>query len=127
MKINLSHSIREQILPKKMKKILIVSVLLLMFSCTENKNAPNSKTPIQSETEKSTTIEGEVLEINQGKDGYTAKLKTNTQEIYFVTISRANLKNPTQYKSTKIGEKLKVLGKFWKMDNDNQITVREIL
>jgi hypothetical protein len=112
-----------------MKKNLIIPVLLLMFGCAENKNTHSSNTPpSQSEIKKTNqTIEGEVLEINQGKDGYTAKLKNNTEEIYFVTISRANLINPTQYKTTKIGEKLKVLGEFWKLKNENQITVREIL
>ncbi|MBW4361572.1 hypothetical protein [Flavobacterium taihuense] len=112
-----------------MKKNLIIPVLLVMLGCAENKNTYNSSTPFnQSEIKKTIkTIEGDVLEINQGKDGYTAKLKTNTEEIYFVTISHANLNNPTQYKNAKVGEKLKVSGELWKMKNENQITVREIL
>ncbi|MDR6845978.1 hypothetical protein [Flavobacterium granuli] len=112
-----------------MKKFIIIPVLLIMFGCAEIKNTPNGNTSTsKSEIDKKIkTIEGEVLEINQGKDGYTAKLKTNTEEIYFVTISHSNLKNPTQYKATKIGEKLKVSGEFWKMNGENQITVREIL
>ncbi|HEU4789335.1 MAG TPA: hypothetical protein VFS71_06600 [Flavobacterium sp.] len=112
-----------------MKKIIIIPVLLLMFGCAENKNSLKSNTPIShlEIEEKIKIIQGEVLEINQGKDGYTAKLKTNTQEVYFVTISRSNLKNPAQYKTTEIGEKLKVSGEFYKMENQNQITVREIL
>jgi vacuolar-type H+-ATPase subunit I/STV1 len=112
-----------------MKKKFIIPVLLIMFGCAEIKNAPDGNTTSsKGEIEKKIkTIEGEVLEINQGKDGYTAKLKTNTEEIYFVTISHSNLKNPTQYKATKIGEKLKVSGELWKMNGENQITVREIL
>jgi len=72
------------------------------------------------------TVEGIVLSTNQGKDGYTARLETADKEIYAVTISHSNLKDHTQYKSVKIGEKLKVTGEFWKMQDENQITVREI-
>ncbi len=112
-----------------MKKILIIQVLILTLSCAENKNLNQTNTSInQSDiSNKLKIIEGEVLEINQGKDGYTAKLKSDNGEIYYITISRTNLKNPTQYKTISIGEKIKVAGDFWEMENKYQITVREIL
>ena len=72
------------------------------------------------------TIEGTVISTNHGKDGYTARLETADKEIYAVTISHSNLKDHAQYKSVKIGEKLKVTGDFWKLQEENQITVREI-
>ena len=75
---------------------------------------------------KTETVEGTVVQINPGKDGYTAKLETKEKEVYFVTISHSNLKNHEQYKSVKVGETLKVTGDYWKLENDNQITVREI-
>lgn len=72
------------------------------------------------------TVEGIVKEINNGKDGYTAKIETKDKESYFVTISHSNLTNHEQYKSVKVGETLKVTGDFWKMDTESHITVREI-
>lgn len=72
------------------------------------------------------TVEGKVIAIHEGKDGYTAKLETANKEIFAVTISHSNLKDHNQYKSVKIGETLKVTGDFWKLESENQITVREI-
>jgi hypothetical protein len=111
-----------------MKKMLILPALLLMMACAESRN-PNANTPAaQNEAENKAIIaEGEVLQVKQGKDGYTAELKSSIGEIYFVTISRSNLKNPAQYKTVAVGEKLKVSGDLWKMESVNQITVREIL
>ncbi len=72
------------------------------------------------------TIEGVVSNIQQGKDGYTAELKTKESEVYFVTISHSNLTDHASYKTVKIGENLKVTGDFWMMEKENHITVRQI-
>jgi hypothetical protein len=71
-------------------------------------------------------IKGKVLEINAGKDGYTAKIETPEKLVYFVTISHSNLKDHSQYKTVKPGDELEVAGDSWKMGEENQITVREI-
>ncbi|MBD3582910.1 hypothetical protein [Flavobacterium selenitireducens] len=71
------------------------------------------------------SVQGSVKEINRGKDGYTAKIETASNEIYFVTVSHSNLKDHTQYKDAKIGDNLSVTGDFWKNgEGQNQITVR---
>ncbi|HLA54596.1 MAG TPA: hypothetical protein VK623_00725 [Flavobacterium sp.] len=92
-----------------------------------------ARTPIEDTINRETippletkTVEGTVTDINNGKDGYTAKLETKEKEIYAVTISHSNLKNHEQYKTVKIGDQLKVTGDYWKLENENQITVREI-
>jgi hypothetical protein len=72
------------------------------------------------------TINGKVLEVVAGKDGYTAKLETADKEIYYATVSHSNLTNHEQYKAVKVGETLKVTGDFWTMEDKNQITVRVI-
>lgn len=72
------------------------------------------------------TIEGKVLEIYDGKDGYTAKIETAQKKIYFAIISYANLKDSNQFKSVTTGDMLKVTGDFWKIEGQNQITVRTI-
>ena len=111
-----------------MKKNLILSIAILAMSCCPQKNAikTNSETTNTSENVVLKTVEGEVLAINLGKDGYTAKIQSGSI-IYFVTISHSNLNEPSQYKSVNVGDKLKVSGDFWQMENENQITVREIL
>lgn len=74
----------------------------------------------------SKTVIGTVLQINNGKDAYNAKVETNEKELYFVTISHSNLNKHEQYKTFKVGESINITGNFWKMEDKNQITVRVI-
>ncbi|PHN02455.1 hypothetical protein CRP01_32250 [Flavilitoribacter nigricans DSM 23189 = NBRC 102662] len=71
-------------------------------------------------------IKGTVEGIQNGKDGYTAKIKTEDNETYFVTVSTANLSDPTQYKAVEIGSVIEVQGDEWTMGEDKQITVRQM-
>jgi len=79
-----------------------------------------------SNTMKNEFISGSVEEIQQGKDGYTAKITTTNGRLYYATVSHSNLKNPSQYKALQVGDTVKVKGDKWKMDNENHITVREL-
>lgn len=122
------------------KSLILILAIAGMTSCNSNKRArvtedgtevvkvrTPEETPESKAEEKDsiTTVEGEVKEINKGKDGYTAILTTE-DGIYFATISIPNLKDPKQYRAVKIGETIKVSGDSWKMENDNYITVREL-
>ncbi|HMK06757.1 MAG TPA: hypothetical protein VK476_04450 [Flavobacterium sp.] len=78
----------------------------------------------QSETK---TIEGKIQTIANGKDGYMALVQTTDKTTYFATISRANLTTPEQYKTFEVGETVKLSGDSWKMNNENHLTVREIV
>ena len=127
-----------------MKKItqsaISFSLIMTIWSCNPKKEESKtlkdsvktqveiSKDTIVTEDSKeiSKTVEGKVLEINNGKDGYSAKIETKNKEIYFVTISHSNLKNQDQYKTFEVGEELNVSGDFWQMDAANQITVGSI-
>lgn len=121
---------------KNVLKIVALAGVLTLSSCVKvekketevNQEATASDTISKPETPAvaTKTVEGKVVEITNGKDGYTAKLETAEKEHYFATISHSNLTNHEQYKSVKVGETLKVTGDFWKMENDNQITVRVI-
>lgn len=71
-------------------------------------------------------VEGIVQEIQNGKDGYTAKMITANKEIYFFTVSHSNLKDHSQYRTVKAGDKLKASGELFKIDGNNHLTVREI-
>ena len=123
---------------KKFLKLVVLSGIIAVSSCnkkvevkTEIKNTPevvaaDSVVEIETPAVETKTVEGKVVEVVPGKDGYTAKLETAEKEHYYVTISHSNLTNHEQYKSVKVGETLKVTGDFWKMEDKNQITVRVI-
>lgn len=72
-------------------------------------------------------VVGTVKEINKGKDGYTAKIADETGKIFNATISIPNLKDPKQYRSVEVGEKISVKGESFASDADNYIVVRELL
>lgn len=78
-------------------------------------------------TEGNITISGIVKSTEKGKDGYTAKIKTDEKQIYFATISIPNLgKNASKYRKFKIGERVSVTGDFWELGSEKRITVRDI-
>jgi len=119
-------------------KIVALTGVIAISSCNkkvevktevvDNQEVVKTDSIVEPETPEvaTKTVEGKVVEVLQGKDGYTAKLEIAEKEHYFVTISHSNLTNHEQYKSVKVGETLKVTGDFWKMEDKNQITVRVI-
>lgn len=123
---------------KNILALVALSGMMTLTSCEkkievkteikDNQEVVATDTIVATETPavETKTVEGKVVEITSGKDGYTAKLETAEKEHYFVTISHSNLTNHEQYKSVKVGETLKVTGDFWKMEDQNQITVRVI-
>ncbi len=115
--------------------ILCFIVFLTTLSCNEPKTEEEEVELMTDTTTvheavqpvKIISVEGKVTSINLGKDGYTAEIKTDGGETYFLTVSIPNLNVPAQYKSFKTGDKVKVKGESWKLEMDNYITVREIL
>lgn len=72
-------------------------------------------------------ITGKVEQVTFGKDGYTAKLTTASKEVYFATISHANLReNAGQYREVKAGDTVEIKGEVWKMGEETHVTVREL-
>lgn len=73
------------------------------------------------------TVSGKVESIESGKDGYTAKISTDKNEIYFATISIVNVGGPENYKQLKEGEEVTLKGEIWKTDTEKHIKVKEIV
>ena len=71
-------------------------------------------------------VRGKVVSIENGKDGYTAKIKTEDGKVYYVTISIPNLgrENAHQYRDVSVGEIIEVKGELWSMGDEQRITVR---
>ena len=73
------------------------------------------------------TISGKVASIEFGKDGYTAKINTDKNEVYFATISIVNVGGPQNYKTLKEGEEVSLKGEIWKTETEKHMTVKEIV
>ena len=73
------------------------------------------------------TISGKVQSIEFGKDGYTAKINTAKNEVYFATISIVNVGGPENYKKIKEGDEVSVKGEIWKSEEENHIKVTQII
>lgn len=73
------------------------------------------------------TISGKVESIERGKDGYTAKISTDKNEVYFAVISIVNVGGPQNYKQLKVGEEVSLKGEIWKTDTEKHIKVKEIV
>lgn len=73
------------------------------------------------------TISGKVQSIEFGKDGYTAKISTAKNEVYFATISIVNVGGPKNYKKLKEGDEVSLKGEIWKTDTEKHIKVKEIV
>ncbi|WP_316633261.1 hypothetical protein [uncultured Flavobacterium sp.] len=101
---------------KNLKRISFLAMLMaFVISCTSMKSNSNN------------LVSGKVDSIESGKDGYTAKISTDAKEVYFATISIVNLGGPQNYKQLKIGNVVSLKGEIWKTDDENHITVKEIV
>ena len=107
-------------------KNLIILFVFFSFCFCNRKNTELKNELITKNIKNSKSIIGIVKALEYGKDGYTAKVETADRQIYFVTISHSNLKNPNTYIDFNIDQTIKVTGEFWKMGEENQISVNEI-
>ncbi|MHC0446865.1 hypothetical protein ACWA1F_15750 [Flavobacterium sp. 3-218] len=101
---------------KNLKRISLLAILMVfVISCTSMKNDANNP------------VTGKVESIEGGKDGYTAKITTDSKEVYFATISIVNVGGPQNYKQVKIGDVISVKGEKWKTEDENHIKVTQIV
>jgi len=121
----------------QIQNLAMISAVLAFAGCHSNKTT--TKTERKSETEnvlseipartkaETIVVEGTVKSIFNGKDGFTANIQTKDNKVYMVTVSRANLSDPKQYRSFNTNEVVKVNGDYWKMNDEDHVTVRTIL
>jgi hypothetical protein len=96
---------------KKLSFLVLLMTFVISCACMKDKN----------------TISGKVESIENGKDGYTAKINTDKNEVYFATVSIVNVGGPQNYKRFKEGDEVSVKGEIWKTDIEKHITVKEIV
>jgi hypothetical protein len=94
---------------------------------TSGTSRPAAESNAQPPAMRDDYISGKVTEIQPGKDGYTARLVTAGGQVYFATVSRANLKeNAAQYRSVAVGDTLRLKGDVWQQGDQTHVTVREL-
>jgi len=96
---------------KRISLLLVLMTFVISCACMKDKNA----------------ISGKVISIENGKDGYTAKINTDKNEVYFATISIVNLGGPEKFKRFKEGDEVSLKGEIWKTDTEKHIKVKEIV
>ncbi|MEH6681801.1 MAG: hypothetical protein V7724_14725 [Sediminicola sp.] len=92
---------------------VVIAGVLIVVSCSGSKRIKD--------------ISGEVLSIENGKDGYTASIKTEESTVYKALVSRPNLGADGNYGSMEVGNTVTVKGNVWEMEGVKQLTVREIV
>jgi len=112
------------------KTLAMLFATVVLSNCNSPKSeaevAEISSAPSPQQATETRIVEGTVAEIRNRKDGYTAVVVTSSKENFEVLVSRANLKNPTQYRTYKMNEFITVTGDYWKVDKQNHLTVRVI-
>lgn len=97
-----------------MKNIFIslmsLTVVTGLVSCTAGKKAT---TTTQAAEKNEMTVTGEIIKIENGKDGYMATVNDKSGKSYIVTISIVNLhKSGSNYKRFEVGDKIRATGAF---------------
>ena len=96
---------------KRITALLVLMAFVISCACMKDKN----------------TVSGKVESVEFGKDGYTAKINTDKNEVYFATISIVNVGGPENYKVLKQGDEVSLKGELWKTDTEKHIKVKEIV
>ncbi|MGO4771643.1 hypothetical protein ACEN2I_08260 [Flavobacterium sp. W22_SRS_FK3] len=96
---------------KKISLLIVLMTFVISCACMKDKN----------------TISGKVQSVEFGKDGYTAKINTDKNEVYSAIISIVNVGGPQNYKQLKEGEEVTLKGEIWKTDTEKHIKVKEIV
>ena len=116
------------------QNLAMLSAVIAFAGCNSNKTSYGKlkAETVLSETRntekpKTKKIEGTVKSIFHGKDGFVANIYTTENLIYVATVSRINLKDPSQYRNFNVNEVVTITGDLWTMNDEDQITVREIL
>lgn len=96
-----------------------------VISCNNQKKVTAAT---QTADQKEMEATGEIVKIENGKDGYMATVKDKNNKNYVVTISIVNLqKSGGTFKRFEVGEKIKAKGTFWQDDAGNTyITAKNV-
>lgn len=112
-----------------MKHLLIsIGLLITALTFTSCHNPKKAAASAQTAERKEMEITGEIVKIENGKDGYMATVNDKNNKSYFVTISLVNMqKSGGTFKRFETGQKIKAKGTFWNDDAGNTyITAKNV-
>ncbi len=113
----------------KIKTIVLFFAAVLTVSCATQTNEEQQvqEAAETNETNEVTTISGTVRAIENGKDGYTASVETANGETYNAVISIVNLGGPENFSRLKIGDKVRLQGLAFVVNETKQLVVDKII
>ena len=103
-----------------MKKtyFLLLALLIGISACEKDNIEPTSMTNV---------ISGEVMSIELEEEGYTAKIKSQNEELYFALVSISNLGSDEAFKDLEIGKKVTLKGVNLRFGGNHEFTVKKII
>jgi len=100
---------------------LFTASTLAFTSCNCTKNKTTDQGENQVTMQQTITITGEIITVENGKDGYMATIKTAENKEYTATISVVNLqKNGGVFKRYEVGDTVTVTGTYWSTDEGKE-------
>jgi hypothetical protein len=112
------------------KALMLLLVMNLTFSCSNNKNNIPKTDAISDNTAKSAEsiiINGTVKAVSFGKDGYSADVQTDAEGVYAALVSIVNMGGRENYKSCDVGNKVSFKGVPSVLGDAKQLKVTEII
>jgi Bacterial SH3 domain len=112
------------------KTLSLLLVMNLIFSCSNNQNNPPKtdetaqNTPVSAKSVESIIVNGTVNALEFGKDGYTAKVQTDTEGVYLALVSIINVGGRENYKACEVGDTVSFRGT---PSPGKELTVKEII
>ena len=92
--------------------IALVGAILTLNSCTQQFCGFGEE------------VEGQIIDREQGKDGYSATLRTSQNEEFHITVSMIHLRK--RYLDVAVGDNVAVRGDQYDMGREHHITVSHI-
>ncbi len=102
---------------------LFLLIGLFIFSCSSNEGKEDSS----PKPPESKTIKGIVQSVEMGKDGYTAKVQTETDGVQSALVSISNMGGMEHYKSTKVGDRVTFEGTTYMVGQEQFLKVDKII
>jgi hypothetical protein len=112
------------------KTLMLLLIMNLTFSCSDNKNnIPKTDVTSDNTTKsaESIIINGTVKAVSFGKDGYTADVQTDAEGVYAALVSIVNMGGRENYKSCDVGNKVSFKGVPSVLGDVKQLKVTDII
>lgn len=117
-----------------MRNYIIAGIITCsLLSCEEKRNIQEVQEIIEADEAKANdtnviSVQGKIISIENGKDGYMATIESQDGQKYIATISIINLqKSGGVFERFEVGQTIEVSGEFWEdASGAKNITVQQV-